>query len=424
MSRRRWFRSRPVQQGDSVRVSKSWLKDMLGGGDKVTVPTAYSAEAALAFPAVGAAVRLVSREVSRMKLEVVQLRGGEWEPVDSADPEARLLTGAWWPYQTKAQSIALMVRSMCLEGSAAAWVDVRGRTLRGIRVLDPDLVARNVVDGEVVYKYTGFDGPPMNPARNELLWVPYDPWFQNGKPPAPMSEAWPAVRLALLATLRAAVLFERGGFGGMIYGTGDSSNELEKQALSEDVWKETEEMNRRGYDEKVLPPDVKVLAQGGGAKDAQLIELMTYAVQDVARIFGLSPVALAELSRGTYSNADQSVRFISRFTLSAIAQQLSDELSYILWPAGGRRARLVSENIGDESRKETAERLVALVNNRIMTQNEAREVLGLKKDPDAACDELRGAPVPAMLPGGGVPGPAPGGAGEEEDEPEEEDEEE
>lgn len=368
-------------------LSRLFARDSKDG--VVSAPVNYSASAALQFPAVGAAVRLLAREVSRMKLVVEDLGPDGWTDADEADPEVRVLMGAWSPYQTRPRALSLLVRSMCLHGYGVAYVEAD--PLRSVRVLDPQMVSRAVLgNGDVVYKYSGNDGPPTNPDRADLLWVDYDQRFVHREPKAPLEEAWPSIRFAILAAKRAGVLYERGGLAGLVYGADPAFSDLDEEAASSDVWRATDEMRREGRDEKVVAPGLKVLATPASSKEAQLIEALTYGVQDVCRVFGLTPVVLAELSRGTYSNADQSVRFISRFTLAALASQISDEIGYILWPMGGRRVRLVSENIGDESRADTTNRLQVAVTAGLMTPNEAREVLGLPPDADPASDQLPG----------------------------------
>ena len=63
-------------------------------------------------------------------------------------------------------------------------------------------------------------------------------------------------------------------------------------------------------------------------------------------------------------------------------------MSLIIWPTGSRRLRLIASNVGDESKKETAERLRIAIGRPWMSPNEGRQVMELPESEQDGMDEI------------------------------------
>lgn len=362
-----------VVQTGSVRAPKSWLERAL----RPLAPSTYSADVAVEFPAVSAAVRLVSRELGRMKVVVEERQADRWREVDAyVDPEAAIVARQWGAYRPKTKSLVLLARSLMLWGYAAVWIE-RDPQLRGLRVLDPSAVERSIVrvagrELVVQYHYSGIDELPVVLDRRDLAWVDFDPPLDGVSTRAPLEAVWPSFRMAVAAARYGAFHFDRGATGNVMFSPKDAPPTAADALLSEDVWEEEDRMRSQGRTSFSMPANLQATVLSVDPRHSQLLELLNYGVQDVARTFGLTPMALQELTHGSYSNYGQSLRFMARFTLTNLAHYIADELSAMLWPSGFRRVRLAVADLGDESLLERAQRLKIEKEAGLISPNEGR----------------------------------------------------
>ena len=166
-----------------------------------------------------------------------------------------------------------------------------------------------------------------------------------------------------------------------------------------DLWGREDQMRAKGRSSLLLPVGVTAQVVGSNPTTANLVSVLEYGIQDVARVFGMTPIALQELSRGTYSNYPASLRFLARFSIGTLAEQWSDALTAMVYPsdadAGGmrRRVRLDLGDIGDESISEKWMRLGRAVAAGLMTANEARKRVGLPPSAAPGADDLVRSPT-------------------------------
>ena len=264
-----------------------------------TAPETYSRQAALEFPAVGAAVRAVSRELARMELRVESREPDAWSEVDYRDPEARIVAESWDDFRSKSKSIALIVRGMMLDGFCAVWIE-RTPQLQRLRVLDPDMTTRSGLGTLISYKYSGFDAP-TDLERSDLLWFEYEPDFGDDNPTPPLLRVWPDFRMAISAARFASRYFDSGATGNVVYQSKDP-NGPENTLVSRDMYRVEDMMRAEGRRSMSLPNMYEAKQLSGNAREADVVNLLTHGIQDVARVFGVPPTILADLTRGTYAN--------------------------------------------------------------------------------------------------------------------------
>lgn len=344
-------------------------------------PTYYSPDAALKLPSVTAAVRLLSNEVGAMRVDVQQMVGGEWETVDADDPDAMIISAQWTPRTTKGKGLVKTLRSMMLFGFAAIYI-ARERMVEGLIPMNPKSIQRDVQGGSVVYRWSGGGAiPPIVPPE-DVIWIDWVPPFDNHTITPPLKECWEAIRSALAATLFAGNYFERGATPEVFY----KRTQMES-GDTKDLWKLEDIMRRKGRRSFVPPPGIEPMSMGGDPTSAKLVDLQNFGVQEVARVFGIPPTVLQDLSRGTYSNYGQSLRFIARFSLTSIARMISDEISIMIYPEGTRRVVLDVGDMGDESLVEKWTRIGSAVQSGLIERSEGRVEIGFPEDPPGETEE-------------------------------------
>lgn len=139
--------------------------------------------------------------------------------------------------------------------------------------------------------------------------------------------------------------------------------------------------------------------------DAQFLEHRLEQVREVGRIFGIPPHLLFELSRATWSNAEQMGASFLQLCLRPWLDRWQDAYATVLLTEDEQDSHYFEFVVDDLLRADAAARtanMTALVTNRIMTPNEVRAVLNLQPLPGG--DELinphttsNTAPTPAAV---------------------------
>lgn len=123
--------------------------------------------------------------------------------------------------------------------------------------------------------------------------------------------------------------------------------------------------------------------------DAQFLENRLEQVREIARIFGVPPTMLFELTRGTWSNTEQMGAQFLQLCLRPWLDRWTDAMTTVLFSEDEQDDHYFEFVTDDLMRADAASRttnMTALVTNRIMTPNEIRAILNMPPLPGG--DEL------------------------------------
>ncbi|MCQ1779163.1 phage portal protein [Neorhizobium galegae] len=123
--------------------------------------------------------------------------------------------------------------------------------------------------------------------------------------------------------------------------------------------------------------------------DAQFLEHRLEQVREIARIFGVPPTMLFELTRGTWSNTEQMGAQFLQLCLRPWLDRWTDAMTTVLLREDEQDDHYFEFVTDDLMRADAASRtanMTALVTNRIMTPNEVRAILNMPPLPGG--DEL------------------------------------
>jgi HK97 family phage portal protein len=110
-------------------------------------------------------------------------------------------------------------------------------------------------------------------------------------------------------------------------------------------------------------------------EDAELIDHRRFSVEEIARIFGVPPPIIGDLSHGTFTNSETLIRFFAQSTLSAWARKIEALFARSLLSADERRTHLIEVDLSGLLRGDPETRWKSheiAVRNRILTPNEVR----------------------------------------------------
>jgi HK97 family phage portal protein len=129
----------------------------------------------------------------------------------------------------------------------------------------------------------------------------------------------------------------------------------------------------------------------------QMTEARLFQIQEIARLFGLPPVFLQDLSRGTFANVEQQDLYLVKHLVAQWAKAFEDELNLKLF---GRGAKFyVEHNLDGLMRgdfKTRMEGMARAVQTALLTPDEARALDNRPAYPDGLGEKplVQGATVP------------------------------
>ena len=304
------------------------------------VPEHFSPVYARKLPAVKAAVSAISWRVAALPLTAyaVDSAGDETKIVDD---ETNLITHRWSAFATRIDGCQRMLASALLHGHGAVYVQRRSPNgpPESFLPLDPTLIGRFRMDGEIVYRYAGGGSTvPLYPPRADLFFLPFEPPQDGVTDCSPLKEPWPSIRSALAATFWMSGYYDRGATPTTVYSREDGAPSGKLLDENEALWENEDAMRRHQRRSMTLPPKWQPHQLGGNASDANAENAVNVGVQEVARIYDIPPLMLQDLSRGTYSNFAQARQGLAE-TLELWAARLAAEISNVLWPGGSRVVR-------------------------------------------------------------------------------------
>ncbi|XKM39118.1 phage portal protein [Rhizobium ruizarguesonis] len=340
-------------------------------------------QSALYVPAVLQAVRLISETIGSLPCKVYQetADGKEAAKDHSAyrivHKRANEWTGAG-DLRTRLTADALM------HGNGYAKV-VRFEDGRPFELhhLKPGSVSlrEHEVTGAPVYRVSATTGTREYP-HTEILHV------QSFLGKSPISLGKEAIGLAAILERHGAQLFGSGARPSIVIKT-----KIADSDAGANKWKNIRNDFRRWRSDPseplILPPETDIDQPAMTSTDAQFLEHRLEQVREIARIFGVPPTMLFELTRGTWSNTEQMGAQFLQLCLRPWLDRWQDAYSTVLLSEDEQDSHYFEFVVDDLMRADAASRtanMTALVTNRIMTPNEARAIQNMPPLPGG--DEL------------------------------------
>lgn len=323
-----------------------WLGSMVGlGGPSEAGPT-INPQTALALTAVQRAVTLLAESIAQLPSRLYQAGAGDSRRLVTDHPAHRIIALQPNGWMTPFQAHEYKQHSMGLRGNAFALKEIAGDgSVQSLYPLHPDRVQILVSPQDRMPYYQilaaqdGISG--VFPLRqiHHVRWIGDNP-YAGLSPIALHKEALGIVAASEKHTAR---VFGNGTrLSGVITRPKDAAG-IKEQAVIDRIladWK-------RKYSGAGNAGEVALLQEGMEFKplsmsneDAQLIEARGYGVRDVARIYGIPPHKLGDLSEATFSNIEQqSLEFVV-YTLMPWIKRHEEAMERDLLSADDRAAGL------------------------------------------------------------------------------------
>jgi HK97 family phage portal protein len=147
-----------------------------------------------------------------------------------------------------------------------------------------------------------------------------------------------------------------------------------------------------------MPPGHELKPVGFDPEKGQMTDARRFQVEEIARIYQLPPVFLQDLTRATFSNAEQQDLHLVKHLIGQWAQALEGEMNLKLF-GRGTNSRYVEHNLDGLMRGDFVSRMDGItkaIAGGLLHPNEGRALLNRPNDSDPAADKLfiQGATVP------------------------------
>ena len=391
---------RSIERPETITSGASWeeWQSFFGQGGSRELPH-VTIETALEVPAVLDAVTFLSRTLAALPLHAFRQAEGEAEKVDG--DLAMLLNEApnaeWSSFSFR----QYFWQQVFTGGRGVAWIERRGVTPIAIWPLDPTRTTVRRQGGRKIYRCGNIEYPAADVIDVAFALKP------NGLDAyGPIHKGRKAIGLAIAMADFAAGFFVGGGVPPLaLEGPLPAGVEAYKRAI-DDIKRAINLAKKAGQAFFGLPPGYKLNPVGADPEKGQLTDARLFQIQEIARLFGLPPVVLQDLSKGTFTNTAQQDLQLVKHLVGQWAKALEDELNLKLF-GHRRRARKVKHNLDGLQRgdfKTRTEGMARAIQTGQLTPNEARALDNRPPLPHGDVLYIQGATVPL-----GSPPPAPMG---------------
>lgn len=348
-------------------------------------------ETALEVPAVLDAVTFLSRTMASLPLHVFKAGEGETEKVSgelpmllNEAPNSEWTSFGWRQY---------FWQQVYTGGRGMSWIERQGSKPVAIWPLDPanTVVAR--VGGRKIYRSGGHDYPAA-----DVIDVPFALRSDQLRAYGPIHMGRKTIALAIAMNDFAAGFFAGGGVPPLaLEGPLPAGPDAFRRALK-DIQRAIDLAKKAGQSFFGIPPGHKLTPIGGDPAKGQMTEARLFQIQEIARLYGLPPAFLQDLSKGTFSNTEQQDLQLVKHLITHWAVAFEQELNLKLF-GQRRRSRQVKHNLDGLQRGDFKSRIDGLaraIYSGQMMPDEARALENRPPDPSGAGAKLymQGATVP------------------------------
>ncbi len=360
------------------------------GSERVTI------EQALTVPAVWAAVNFLAATMASLPVQVFR-RTRSGRKRDGAPP-AQLLRMAPNPWQTSYDWRHMLFTALFTEGRALAWIerDSKGYVVALWPLPLQDVTIRRAADrtGRVEYirRLAGRETVYQAEEVIDLAFLRKPDGIGHW---GPIERCAGAIRQAINAQKYALTVFGAKGIPPFVIQGPFQSGEAARRA-ADDVARAAARAMADGRPAIALPGGHEIKRIMDSPEAMQLVETQRFAVEQIARVYGLPPVFLQDLMRATFSNAEQQDLHFVKHALRRWVVAFEQELTLKVLGGAGQ-PRSVKLNLDGLLRGDFASRMqghATAIQHGIMTPNEARALED--REPMPGGDELliQGATVP------------------------------
>ncbi|MDW9507026.1 phage portal protein [Sinorhizobium meliloti] len=352
-------------------------------------------ETALEVPAVWCAVNFIANTIASLPLQVFK-KSGEGRDTVESDPLYGILHDAPNDELTSFMWRKGMMINVLLRGRGVSFIE-RNKAGRVMNIwpLDTDKLTIERKNGRKLYHYDD-GGRKVTYAANEVIDLTFMLKPDGVSHVDPVTKLRGAVGLSLALDEYARKFFANGGVPPLaLYGPMPSPAAASR--ASQDVEKAVRDANAERRNVMIMPTGHELKPVGVDPDKSQMVESRRMQIEEIARIYGLPPVFLQDLTHGTFSNTEQQDLALTKHLISQWVKAWEQELNLKLFSARNR-TKFCEFNIDGLLRGEFRTRMEGYakgIQNAIYTPDEVRAMENWPKHGgEAEKLHIQGATVP------------------------------
>lgn len=371
-----------------MKLSLSWFTGLFGGraladasGEQRSEPItslvegtrAISTDAALQISAVWACVSVIVNTVSTLPLLVYRNEADGLRSVDRDGNLWRLLHDAPNPRMTSAEFWAAMITNLCLRLNAYARIerDAKGEAV-ALWPMSADQVEVQVIGRDVFYAYR-YDQDVLILREDQVLHIK---GMGNGTLGLDRLDYMRASTTeASNSTAAASKLFSTGGKPTGVLMVDNVLNAEQRAAIKANFAEMQAGSASRLF---VLEANMKYQQLSLSPEDMQLLSTRQFGVEEIARWFGVPPVMIGHSNVTTWgSGVEQIIEGFYKFNVRPLLVNIEQAIKKRVMTPAQRVRNTVEFNFEGLLRvnlKDRAEVYSKLLQNGVMTRNEARQL--------------------------------------------------
>jgi HK97 family phage portal protein len=386
-----WGFGRKEERSVTVTAADPRFLEVFG----LKLPGNASTDEMLGLPAVWAAVNFLSGTIAGLPLHVYDktATGKKRVKATKANPVVSMLHDAVNDGLTSFQWRYNLMTAVLTEGRAVTYIerDDAGRPINLFPL--PRATVEMMANGRRRYTHKA-NGVTRTYDEADILDVPFMLRMDQVTHLSPLRQCATALGKAVRANEYGARIFANGGLPAFAL-TGPFNSGASARRAADDVATATKEAAQKGGTVLAIPAGHDLKPLGSEPDKMQLVETQRFAVEEVARVYGLPPTFLQDLSRATFSNSEQQDLHLVKHTVKRWLEQLEAEMNLKLFGRGA--TRIVEFNLDGILRGDYRTRMegnARAIQTGQITPNEARALDN--REPLEGGDQLliQGATVP------------------------------
>lgn len=360
-------------ENPSIPLSTAATWGWLGSWNRSSSGELVNRDTALAVPAVWACWRILAETIASLSWDVY-VENGDSIQKDTQHPYSALLKRNPSQLYTSFTFRESMMLNALAHGVMYAYIrrDGNGQAVELI-VLDSREVTPVTMDNRTVYyRVNGIDR--TIPAI-DMIAVPIMS-FDGIDTNSVLAGAKQIIGEALAAQRLSGDYYSNGAMLTGVLSTDMEIPMADKKKLK-DKWNEDHGRGKRGGT-AILSHGLKYTPISNSMEEAQMLEMRSFYVQEVARIYNVPPHMIQELSRSTNNNIEQQSLDFAKYTIRPYIKRIEEELNRKLFSVDPSRS--VRFNMDSILRADIQSRAEYYQTMRMiggMSQNEVRKMENL-----------------------------------------------